>query len=388
MAVEPVIRRVVAARAANPSDIDDLVQDCLERLLGARGRLAPETVLPFGIVIARNLVASQSRTAARRAAAAPLIADPQEPDRPEDAVLASETHSAMETAVARLSPQERADILSYYGPRSGTGETPEATGALRVRMSRIRAKLRLEYVLAFRRIELPTPQCRRVLLAVSAGDTRRQRELDAGRHLLDCDTCAAVSEPLEQRSAALTAITFPAALAARILAKAKAHPGQAAASTAAGTAAVAAAAIVGSRMLAPAPAPVPRPAARHASPTPVATISRLSIGGETVSARRSIRAATGERAAASGVVVEGAVTRNGFWVGSRTLRVWVELVGPLEPLHIAAGNHLQFTGTVVANGSAYPARAGVSAGNGAALLNSQGAHIDVQTTDITVEPSG
>lgn len=33
IAVEPVIRRVVAARAANHADVDDLVQDCLERLL-------------------------------------------------------------------------------------------------------------------------------------------------------------------------------------------------------------------------------------------------------------------------------------------------------------------------------------------------------------------
>jgi DNA-directed RNA polymerase specialized sigma24 family protein len=40
MAVEPVIRRVVAARTGNHADVDDLVQDCLERLLVARERLA------------------------------------------------------------------------------------------------------------------------------------------------------------------------------------------------------------------------------------------------------------------------------------------------------------------------------------------------------------
>jgi RNA polymerase sigma factor (sigma-70 family) len=384
VAVEPVIRRVVAARVTNPSDIDDLVQDCLERLLGAHRRLAPETVLPFGIVTARNLVASHSRTAARRAAAAPLIADPQEPDRPEDTVLASEAASAMETAVSRLSPEERADILSYYGPGPGPGasETQEATGALRVRIARIRAKLRLEYLLAFRRIELPAPQCRRVLLAISAGDTRRQRELDAGRHLLDCGTCAALSEPLSRRSVALTALTFPAALTARALAKARAHPVQATASTAAGTAAVAAAVIAGSGMFASSPAPVVHPAA---SPAPLPTISGLAIGERAVSSRRSIRAAIGERARASGVAVESAVTRNGFWVGSPRLRVWVELTGPLEPLHIAANSHLDFDGTVTGNGSGFPVREGVSAADGAALLNSQGAHIEVRTTDIRVE---
>jgi serine/threonine-protein kinase RsbT len=76
-AAEPVIRRVIAARAANPADIDDLVQDCLERLLTARGRLAPEAVLPYAIVTARNLVSSHYRNAARRAAAAPRL----RPDR-------------------------------------------------------------------------------------------------------------------------------------------------------------------------------------------------------------------------------------------------------------------------------------------------------------------
>ena len=379
VAVEPVIRRVVAARVSNPADIDDLVQDCMERLLGARGRLAPETVLPFGIVTARNLVASHSRTAARRAALTPLITDAREPDRPEEAVLAGETASAMEKAVARLSPHERADILSYYGPGPGTGagEAHEATGALRVRMARIRAKLRLEYLLAFRRIELPAPQCRRVLLAISAGDTRRQRQLDAGRHLLDCGTCAALSEPLGQRSAALTALGFPAVLAARVLAKAKAHPVHAAASTA-GTAA-AAAAIAGALAYSPAAHP------RAARPAALPTISGLTIGGSAVTSRRSMRAAIGEHASASAVTVESTVTRNGFWVGTPALRVWVELVGPLEPLRISANSHLDFAGTVVGNGPAFPAREGVSAAEGAGLLDRQGAHIDVRTTDIRVQ---
>ena len=44
VAIEPVIRRVVAARVANPSDIDDLVQDCLERLQLARPKSPMEWV--------------------------------------------------------------------------------------------------------------------------------------------------------------------------------------------------------------------------------------------------------------------------------------------------------------------------------------------------------
>jgi RNA polymerase sigma factor (sigma-70 family) len=400
-AIEPVIRRVVAARVANPSDIDDLVQDCLERLLGAHGRLAPETVLPYGIVTARNVVTSHMRTAARRATVVPLIADLREPDRPEDTVLAGEAHTAMESALGQLSAEERADILAYYDavPAPDRGAV-EASGALRVRMASIRAKLRLEYLLAFRHAELPSEQCRRVLLAVSAGDTRRQRQLQAGQHLLHCPACATLSEPLSKRSAALTAFIFPAALltrpaakaaalVARLFTKVKAHPGTAGASAAAGTAAVATAVIVGTGMFSARPAPAahhqpasPASPARTAPPAPA--IAGLTTGGQRVTAAHSIRAAIGSHADASGAVVQSVVTRDGFWIGTPALRVWVELVGPLKPLRIVAGDRLKFTGTVAANGSAYAGRAGVH-GPDATLLDREGAHIDVETTDIQAE---
>jgi RNA polymerase sigma factor (sigma-70 family) len=389
LAIEPVIRRVVAARVANPSDIDDLVQDCLERLLGAHGRLAPETVLPYGIVTARNAVTSHMRTAARQATAVPLVADVREPDRPEDTMLAGEARAAMETALSRLSAQERADILVYYDAVPPLdGGSREASGALRVRMARIRAKLRLEYLLAFRHVELPTEQCRRVLLAISAGDTRRQRQLQAGQPLLQCPACEALSEPLSKRSAALTAFTFPAALLARLLTKAKAHPGPAGASAAAGTAAVATAVIISTGVFSHGPPPT----THHQTATPASTtlpapvrLAGLSAGGQAVTTRRSIRAAIGGHAIAAGVTVQSVVTHNGFWIGSRALRVWVQLVGPLKPMHIVAGDRLRFTGTVAANGSSYPDRAGVH-GQDAVLLNREDAHIEVETTNIQVEP--
>jgi hypothetical protein len=42
-----------------------------------------------------------------------------------------------------------------------------------------------------RRVELPTARCQPVLLALSAGDRRRQLALDAGGHLMQCPTCNA-----------------------------------------------------------------------------------------------------------------------------------------------------------------------------------------------------
>ena len=51
--------------------------------------------------------------------------------------------------------------------------------------------MRVEYLLALQGVEPPTERCRPVLFALSSGDRRRQREVDAARHLLECEVCAA-----------------------------------------------------------------------------------------------------------------------------------------------------------------------------------------------------
>jgi hypothetical protein len=413
IAAEPVIRRVVAARAA-PGDVDDLVQDCLERLLSAHKRLDAGTVLPYAIVTAQNLVASHATNAARRARVLPRVLDLREPDRPEDVVLARESRRAMMTALSRLSPGERREVLTYYGhagfdlsvlgdpvpvrpvagaPVAGaSGAARKASdagvvrspGATRVRMARIRAKFRLEYLLAFRRVELPTLVCYPVLLAISSGDTRRQRELDAGQHLLDCATCATLSEPLDQRSIAMTAITLPVGLLAWTLNKARAQPAHAVAAATAISAAVVTA-VLAPQLFASHPRHPP-----HRVPHPVApvqVISHLVIAGQLVpqaSVRHSVRSLIGKRVSASGVTVQSVVAHNGFWVGTPSARLWVELVGPLEPLHIQPGERVRFTGVVTGQQPSFSRQAGVSGTEGAALLAAQGAHIDVSTTKIAV----
>jgi anti-sigma regulatory factor (Ser/Thr protein kinase) len=57
----------------------------------------------------------------------------------------------------------------------------------------------VEYLLVSERVDPPTERCRPVLLALSGGDRRRQREVDAARHLLECDVCARLSGPLVGR---------------------------------------------------------------------------------------------------------------------------------------------------------------------------------------------
>lgn len=383
LAVEPVIRRVIAARAANAADVDDLVQDCLERLLVAHQRLAPEAVLPYAVVTARNLVSSNARKAVRLATAAPRLHDASEPARPEEALLVGEARRAMTAALAQLSDAERQSLLAYHGIGVAEGAaTPPAQGALRVRMARTRAKLRLEYLLSYRRLELPTSKCRGVLLAISAGDTRRQRELGAARHLLDCETCASLSEPLGRRSIALTAIAVPGALLGWLARQVRVHPVHTATAVAAGGAAVAAVLAAGS------PAP-----ARHvqvstpAAPRPAPVISNLSVGGHPVldtAAGRSIRSLIGEHADASGVAVVAAVTRNGFWIGSAQGRMWVQLVGPLRPLRVRAGDLISFGGTVVGNSQSFPAQPGLGSRGDVELLSRQGAHLAVSTTSISM----
>lgn len=393
LAVEPVVRRVIAARTVNAGDVDDLVQDCLERLLVAHQRLAPEAVLPYAVVTARNLVSSNARTAMRLAAAAPRLHDASEPDRPEELLLAGEARRAMTAALARLSDAERQDLMAYHGLGAAVdAATPPTRGALRVRMARTRAKLRLEYLLAYRHLELPTPQCRGVLLAISAGDTRRQRQLDAAQHLLDCETCATLSEPLDRRSVALTAIAVPGALVGWLARQARVHPVHTAAGVAAGSAVVAAASVLGPRLAgAPVPAGPVRVSAPPSSPASrsVPVISNLSIGGRPVSdakAEHSIRSMVGEHADASGIVVVAAVTRNGFWIGSARARIWVELVGPLRPLRVRAGDRVSFGGAVVGNSPSFPGQVGLTSRGDAELLSRQGAHLAVSTTSISVTP--
>lgn len=74
-----------------------------------------------------------------------------------------------------------------------------SAGAVASQLNRSRARLRVEYLLTRQRAEPPSDRCRPVLFALSVGDRRRQRELDAARHLLECRFCATLSQPLTQR---------------------------------------------------------------------------------------------------------------------------------------------------------------------------------------------
>jgi RNA polymerase sigma factor (sigma-70 family) len=201
--LEPLLRRVVGARARDPDTVDDLVQEALARVIAVRGRLDDEAVTPYAIVTARNLVTSLAREEERSRRHRPRLVDPSEPERPEDAALRQEEAAAVEAALAGLPEHEREAVMAHEVEGVDTATLAEARrstpGAVGVQLARTRARLRLDYLLALRRVELPTSRCRPVLLALSAGDRRRQLALDAGGHLMQCPTCASLSRPLVER---------------------------------------------------------------------------------------------------------------------------------------------------------------------------------------------
>ncbi|NEM05493.1 sigma-70 family RNA polymerase sigma factor [Geodermatophilus normandii] len=205
-ALIPLVRRIVAARVADQATADDLVQETLTRVLAASGRVEPGMLEPYAIVTARNVVASLWRDQDRQRRNQHRVVDLRPPEAPDEDVLVQEDRQAVAEALTRLTDRERATLLAHevsgQDTRSLAAELGSTAGAVAAQLNRTRARLRVEYLLAVERTEPPTDRCRPVLLAVSSGDRRRQREVDAARHLLECDLCARLSEPLMGRGRA------------------------------------------------------------------------------------------------------------------------------------------------------------------------------------------
>ena len=198
----PVVRRVVAARVRDAHLVDDMVQETLARMMAARSRLETETLVPYAIVTARNLVASHAQRQDRDRRKAHLVADVGSAPTPEDELLVAERRSVLEEALRRLPGRERDLLVSHevHGTDTATlaadsGSTP---GAVAAQLSRSRAKLRVE-VLLTQAGEPPTDRCRPVLIALSSGERRRQRQLDCTGHLLECEFCSELSPALLDR---------------------------------------------------------------------------------------------------------------------------------------------------------------------------------------------
>jgi hypothetical protein len=275
-------------------------------------------------------------------------------------------------------------------------------GAIGVQLARTRARLRLDYVLALRGVELPTARCRPVLLALSAGDRRRQLALDAGGHLMQCPTCAELSRPLVERRRSIAMLLPVLALWwlwRQFLAWARRKPVLASLAT------VSALTVTGlvlvpplvQRDQAPPPSPtttLPPPASGPGTAAPgggggsgvrlvVPGRSLLPVPGRQVLARHAGQPVRGVHVPTRGVYAD-----EGFWAGSGAGdQLWVQLVGRGEsPFQVRSGQRVSFTGRLVPNPPGFARRVGMLPAEGAALANRQGYHIEVAYADVTLEP--
>jgi serine/threonine-protein kinase RsbT len=202
-ALIPMVRRIVSARVGHHPAADDLVQETLARVLAAAARIEPGMLEPYAIVTARNVIATMWRDADRHERNQHRVVDLRPAPEADEGLLAREEQSAVARALARLSERERESLIAHevagQDTRSLASRTGSTAGAVAAQLNRARARLRVEYLLALERVEPPSDRCRPVLLALSAGDRRRQREVDAARHLLECDLCARLSQPLMER---------------------------------------------------------------------------------------------------------------------------------------------------------------------------------------------
>jgi RNA polymerase sigma factor (sigma-70 family) len=404
--LESLLRRVVGGRVRDPDTVDDLVQEVLARVIAVRERLDAEAVSPYAIVTARNLVTSMAREQERGRRHQPRLVDLSEPERPEDAALRREEAAAVGAALAELPDHEREAVVAHEVEGVDTATLAEARrstpGAVGVQLARTRARLRLDYLLALRRVELPTARCRPVLLALSAGDRRRQLALDAGGHLMQCPTCASLSRPLVERRRSI-AVLLPLLalwwLWRRLQAWVRRRPVLAVLTLSAVTVTgVVLVPPLAERDQAPRPAPTtttvpPGATARPGAPggggggTGVRLVvpgrSLLPAPGREVLARHAGQRVRGEHVPARGVYAD-----EGFWVGTGGgNQLWVQLLGRGEsPFQVRPGQRANFTGRLVPNPPGFARRVGMTPEEGAALAGREGYHIEVAYRDITLEP--
>ena len=377
--VEPVVRRVVSARVSNPDDADDLIQETLTRLYEAQSRLELRTLGSYAVVTARNLVASLHRRREAAERLAPKAYEPRFAVDPEEQALRREEHQALITALTHLEHDERQALIErdVFGvpTRSIARARSISRGATATRLARNRARLRVEFLLAFRGLRLPTEKCRGVLDSLAAGDRARQKELGAGEHIEQCAPCASLVEPLTKRSRRLAAL-LPVAWAMRQTRRVwKGVRDRPALSTAGPVAAIA---VVVAVLIAQNDDPSPR---RNNN---VAT-AVLMIGGEKalpLPPRFSWDSHAGDIAVARQAPVESVPSDEGFWLGTTNRdRLFVMIKTTDESrTTVKVSDDVSFTGRLVGNERIQLQQVGLTRAEGLAQLQSQGYHIEVSST--------
>lgn len=404
--VEPLVRRTVA-RKAPAGAVDDLVQDVMSRLGPAASQMAPADFDAYAVVAARNAVASHHRGAERVRRLTPSLADTRVPSSPDEAVLADVDRQALRRALDRLSPADRRLLAAHHVediPLDQVAVAEKASEpAVRVRLARARAHLRLEYLLAVRGIEPSTDRCRQVLLALANGDRRQLRRVRSDDHLAGCDRCGSLAADVVERRRPVLLAPFVALAAwwqglgwGRRLSVG-------AAVGAVGTAGVAAAVVVaggGDQSDAARRSPPPAASASTTGPSTTGPSTTgasappgspgspapdpdptVEIGGVTLTADpAALSQFSPGPVEADGALVDEVAADEGFWVAADAGgRLWVQMRsgGEESEKTIQRGQRVSFGGDLVAHQPGFAAAVGVTPAEGAAVLDSQARHIEV-----------
>jgi RNA polymerase sigma factor (sigma-70 family) len=202
-ALLPMLRRIVFSRVRNEATAEDLVQETLVKVLAAANRIEPGMLEPYAITTARHLIVSMWRSQDMQRRNRHRVVEMDSVEALDERLLKEEERAAIAAALEHLSEREQETLLAHevsgQDTRSLATELNSSAGAVAAQLNRTRARLRVEYLLALYDAEPPTDRCRPVLYALSSGDRRRQRDVDAARHVLECELCAKLSEPLLER---------------------------------------------------------------------------------------------------------------------------------------------------------------------------------------------
>jgi RNA polymerase sigma factor (sigma-70 family) len=194
--------RVVRSRHSG-GDGEDLVQEAWIRVASALASHEVADRHAYTAAVAANLVRGWDRRDRRRQRWAPRLWTRPTVDAPDGEVVAGEEAAAMGLALSRL-PESARDVLVAHvvqGMDTATlaHQAGTSPGAVAACLARARAMLRVEYLIAFRRLPEPPDECRRVCYAISAHDSRRAARLDTPAHLASCATCRSLTDSVVER---------------------------------------------------------------------------------------------------------------------------------------------------------------------------------------------
>jgi RNA polymerase sigma factor (sigma-70 family) len=388
-ALEADVRQIVRAKVPAGA-VDDLVQETLANVLTAQGRGQVEDFGSYARQAARNAVASYHRSSDRSQKLRPRLYTPDTGSDPDEALQEEEEAAALAASLARFDEADEAVLRAHHIDGVNIAALAKAEGrsemAIRLRLARLRARLRVDYTLDYAKIKLPGPTCRPVLVSLASGDRRAQRRLDAADHLADCPVCRTLVAPATGSSRPAVGLLGLLGWRWRQMST-SGRVGTAVGGAAACVAAVAVLiAVVPRASSANQASPPVVTSSSSSSPRPLGTLN--AAGRSLGSSRGALSSAVDQQVTATQATVTTVPADEGFWVGADDGgRVWVQLSGEQteSPVTIKPGMRISFTGRLVSQDEQFAELAGISDQTDLDVLRKQGHHIEVRYEDVRMK---